>query len=257
MSSPTPAALTTARLILRRWRDADRPQFAALNADPEVMRYFAAPLDRAASDAFVDRIEQGFDEHGYGLWALEVRATGEFLGFTGLALQTFEAPFTPAVEVGWRLARSAWGQGYATEAARAALAYGFGFPVHGLRSPEDQLLRRGDARSESESCGQHSLDDPFLRRCDARSESQSYGLRSLDDPLLRRGDDRALAGLDEIISITTRTNVASQAVMQRLGMTTRPEDDFEYSRLPEGHPLRPHVLYRLNRVEWAQRVSAD
>ncbi len=229
MRSLTPAAtLTTDRLLLRRWRDADRPPFAALNADAEVMRYFPAPLGRAASDAFVDRIEQGFDEHGYGLWALEVRATGEFIGFTGLALQTFDAPFTPAVEVGWRLARSAWGHGYATEAARAALDDGFGLPASGPRSPEDQLLRRGDAHSDSQS------DEP----------------RSVDDQLLRRGDAHPLAGLDEVVSMTTRTNVASQAVMQRLGMTTRAEDDFEYSRLPEGHPLRRHVLYRLNRDQW-------
>ncbi|WP_207455544.1 GNAT family N-acetyltransferase [Herbiconiux sp. SYSU D00978] len=117
--------LETPRLILRRWRDADRAPFAALNADPEVMRYFPATLDRQQSDAFVDRIEQHFDEHGYGLWALEHRGSGEFLGFVGLKLALFEAHFTPAPEVGWRLARAAWGQGYASEAATAALAAGF------------------------------------------------------------------------------------------------------------------------------------
>ena len=115
--------LTTARLLLRRWRDDDLVPFAALNADPEVMEHFPAPLTREQSDAMVGRIEAAFEEHGYGLWAVE-DATG-FVGFTGLAWQTFASPFTPALEVGWRLARSAWGQGYATEAATAALTHGF------------------------------------------------------------------------------------------------------------------------------------
>jgi ribosomal-protein-alanine N-acetyltransferase len=116
----------TARLLLRRWGDDDREPFAALNADPEVMRHFPAPLSRDESDALVDRIEQHFERHGFGLWALERRDSGDFLGFTGLAVPPFGAHFTPAVEVGWRLARSAWGAGYATEAAREALAVGFG-----------------------------------------------------------------------------------------------------------------------------------
>jgi RimJ/RimL family protein N-acetyltransferase len=118
--------LVTDRLVLRRWRPSDREPFAALNADPEVMRQFAAPLGRSASDAFVNRIEASFDELGYGLWAVEVRASSSFVGFAGLARQTFEAPFNPSVEVGWRLARSAWGHGYATEGARAALDHAFG-----------------------------------------------------------------------------------------------------------------------------------
>jgi ribosomal-protein-alanine N-acetyltransferase len=117
--------LQTERLVLRRWRESDREPFAAMNADPEVMRHFRAPLDREESDGFVDRIEARFDERGYGLWALERRSDGEFLGFTGLAWQTFDAPFTPCVEVGWRLARHAWGNGYATEAARECLRFGF------------------------------------------------------------------------------------------------------------------------------------
>jgi RimJ/RimL family protein N-acetyltransferase len=125
MSQDTPAGLETGRLLLRRWRPSDRAPFAALNADPEVMEHFPARLTRAESDAAVDRIEAGFDEHGFGLWAVEVKATGEFIGFTGLSVPSFEAHFTPAVEIGWRLARPAWGHGYASEAARRALAAGF------------------------------------------------------------------------------------------------------------------------------------
>ncbi|HEX7492237.1 MAG TPA: GNAT family N-acetyltransferase [Candidatus Limnocylindrales bacterium] len=125
MAAPGPT-LATSRLILRRWRQSDREPFARLNADPEVMSHFPRPLTREESDALVDRIEMRFDERGYGLWAVERRDDGVFLGFTGLAYQTFEAPFTPCVEVGWRFDRFAWGHGYATEAARAALAYGFG-----------------------------------------------------------------------------------------------------------------------------------
>ena len=96
-----------------------------MNADPAVMEYFPSTLTTQQSDRLIERIEEGFEANGYGLWALELRASGEFLGFTGLAMPAFEAHFMPAVEVGWRLAREAWGLGYATEAARAALAFGF------------------------------------------------------------------------------------------------------------------------------------
>jgi RimJ/RimL family protein N-acetyltransferase len=117
--------LLTERLILRRWHDADREPFARMNADPAVMRYFMRPLETAESDAFLERIEARFRADGYGLWAVERRDDAALLGLTGLAVQTFEAPFTPCVEVGWRFVASAWGQGYATEAARAALRFGF------------------------------------------------------------------------------------------------------------------------------------
>ena len=117
--------MRTERLLMRRWQPADRGPFAAMNADPEVMAHFPATLDRAASDAFVDRIEAGFDANGFGLWALERLDTGQFIGFTGLSVARFEAHFTPAVEIGWRLSRPAWGHGFATEAARRALRAGF------------------------------------------------------------------------------------------------------------------------------------
>ncbi|WP_461023593.1 GNAT family N-acetyltransferase [Thalassiella azotivora] len=175
----------TARLLLRPWRDDDRDPFAAMNADPRVMEHFVAPSTREGSDAFVDRIRQRWDDDGYGLWALERLDTGAFIGFTGLAPARFEAPFTPAVEVGWRLARDAWGHGFATEAATEALRFGF----------ED-------------------------------------------------------VGLTEIVSFTAVGNVRSQRVMERIGLVRDPDGDFDHPAVPAGHPVRPHVLYRLPRTTW-------
>ena len=121
---PTPERqLRTERLLLRGWRESDREPFAALNADAEVMRYFPAPLSRAESDALAERASAFLAERSWGLWAVE--RDGVFLGFTGLAEPRFDAHFTPAVEIGWRLARSAWGFGYATEAATAVLRFAF------------------------------------------------------------------------------------------------------------------------------------
>lgn len=182
------SCLRTERLLLRRWADADREPFAELNADPEVARYLRGPMSRADSDALVDRIEADFEAYAFGLWAVEVTETGGFIGFTGLSRPRFAAQFMPAVEVGWRLARGAWGHGYATEAARAALEYGFG-----------------------------------------------------------------PAGLDEIVSFTTRVNARSRAVMERLGMTHEEADDFDHPTLAAGDPLRPHVLYRLTRERWSRQ----
>jgi RimJ/RimL family protein N-acetyltransferase len=122
--------LSTDRLRLRHWSAAHREPFAALNADPEVMRYFPATLARTESDALADRIEAALARDGWGLWALEERSSGRFVGFTGLDRPGFEVHFTPAVEIGWRLARDVWGRGYATEAALAASA--FAFDVLGL-----------------------------------------------------------------------------------------------------------------------------
>ena len=122
MSAPT---LRTERLVMRGWRASDRAAFAAMNADPKVMEHFPGTMTRAESDGFADRIETHFAEHGFGLWAVEVPGVAEFIGFVGLAVPRFEAHFMPAVEVGWRLAAKWWGRGYATEAAREALRFGF------------------------------------------------------------------------------------------------------------------------------------
>jgi ribosomal-protein-alanine N-acetyltransferase len=117
--------LTTARLRLRQWREEDLAPFAALNADPQVMEFFPKVLTRAESDAVAGRIRDHFARHGFGLWAVEAPGVVDFMGFVGLAVPSFEAHFTPCVEIGWRLAREHWGHGYATEAATAALAFGF------------------------------------------------------------------------------------------------------------------------------------
>jgi RimJ/RimL family protein N-acetyltransferase len=117
--------IRTARVLLRRWRPDDGDPFAAMNADPVVMEHFPAPLSREESDAFAGRIDEHFDRHGFGLWALEVPGVTPFAGFVGLSVPAFAAHFTPCVEIGWRLAAAHWGKGYAVEAARAVLAFGF------------------------------------------------------------------------------------------------------------------------------------
>lgn len=122
--------LRSRRLLLRRWRPADREPFAALNADPVVMAFMPAALSRAESDALAQRIEAHFETHGFGLWALEVVGGAPFIGFAGLNAVDFQAPFAPAIEIGWRLDAAFWGRGYATEAAAKAAAYAFG--VRGL-----------------------------------------------------------------------------------------------------------------------------
>ncbi len=177
---PRGPELRTERLLLRRWQDDDRAPFAAMNADPVVMEFLTTVLTRAESDDFVDRIEAAFDQRGWGLWAVEVVADRAFAGFVGLWPADFDAGFTPAVEIGWRLAASFWGHGYAPEGSRAVLKFGF-----------EKL------------------------------------------------------GLDEIVSFTAVVNERSQRVMQKIGMTRDPRDDFDHPRLPDGHRLRRHVLYRV------------
>ncbi len=119
------AKMETERLLLRRWCDGDRDAFAAMNANPDVMRYFRSTLSRDESDAFMARIETHFDAHGFGFWAVEEKQSGQLVGLTGLARVTFDAPFAPAVEIGWRFMPHVWGMGYAPEAARAAMHAGF------------------------------------------------------------------------------------------------------------------------------------
>jgi RimJ/RimL family protein N-acetyltransferase len=172
--------LVTTRLRLRAWRPEDREPFAALNADPRVGEFLGGPLDRASSDAVATRIDAHFAAHGFGLWAVEIVGGPAFAGFVGLSVPRFSAPFTPCVEIGWRLAVDCWGHGYASEGARAVLDHGFG-----------EL------------------------------------------------------GLTEIVSFTVPSNLRSRRVMEKLGMVRDPDGDFDHPALPEGHPLRRHVLYRV------------
>lgn len=179
-------SLTTPRLRLRPWRDVDRAPFALMSANPDVMAYLTPMPARELSDAWIDRQCAHQAAHGFSFWATELRETGEFIGSVGLVRVRYSAHFTPAVEVGWRLAKRFWGRGYAPEAGAAALRFGF-----------DSL------------------------------------------------------GFEEIVAITTPSNTNSQRVMGKLGMTRDPADDFDHPLVPEGDPLRRHVLFRLRRDAWS------
>jgi RimJ/RimL family protein N-acetyltransferase len=183
--------LTTPRLILRAWREEDLEPFACLNADERATQYLLNRLTRAQSDAMVARIDAHFEREGFGLWAVEAPGVAPFIGAVGLVVPSFSAAFTPSVEIGWRLDTAFWGRGFASEAAGAALAFGF-----------------------------------------------------------------EKAGLDEIVAFTVPANTRSRAVMQRLGMTRSPADDFDHPLVPAGHPLRRHVLYRLSKEAWAVTAAA-
>lgn len=173
-------ALTGDRVLLRPWHDGDGDSFAAMNADPRVMEFFVAPLSRAESDALLASIRAVIAERGWGWWCVDIG--GKCAGFTGLSVPPYETPFTPCVEVGWRFRLQFWGRGYATEAARLALDYGF----NTLQLPE-------------------------------------------------------------IVSFTAMGNQRSRRVMERIGMQRDFAGDLAHPRIPEGHPLRSHVLYRLKR----------
>ncbi|MBN8999601.1 MAG: GNAT family N-acetyltransferase [Rhizobiales bacterium] len=174
----------TDRLILRQWEDRDVDAFAAINADAEVMRFFPAPLTHEETVAYVERM-RSFDDTGLGFRAVEEKATGDLVGVVGMAPVGPLMPVAPAIEIGWRLARRHWGKGYASEAARAWLAYGFG-----------------------------------------------------------------TMAFDEIIAFTFAGNLPSRRVMERLGMSYDPAVDFDHPALPAGHPLAPHVTYRLRRDDF-------
>jgi ribosomal-protein-alanine N-acetyltransferase len=120
-----PYIISTPRLGLRQWADADIEPFVEMNIDAEVMRYFPSTLTKTETLAFIERIKTSFAANGFGLWAVDIKATSEFIGFTGFSIPRFQSFFTPCVEIGWRLKKSAWGNGYATEAAAACLQYGF------------------------------------------------------------------------------------------------------------------------------------
>lgn len=174
--------LETERLLLRRWRTADREPFARMNRDPRVMELLAGRLTRDKSDRLVERIERHFERHGFGLWAAELRESSSLIGYVGLSVPVFEAHFMPCVEIGWRLAAEYWGKGLATEGAREVARYAF----------------------------------------------------------------EALE-LEALVSFTVPVNLRSRRVMEKIGMTHDARDDFDHPGLPEGHPLRRHMLYRLGR----------
>ena len=181
--------IRTGRVLLRAWRASDLEPFAALCADPRVMEHYPAPLTRAESDDLVRRImPSALPLAALARGLSRFRTSRRFIGYVGLLEPTFESRFTPCVEIGWRLAAPYWGHGYATEAARAALAFGF-----------------------------------------------------------------TDAGLEEIVSFTVPANSRSIAVMRRLNMTQ--DGEFDHPRLPQGHPLQRHVLYRLSRTTWLRSAG--
>ncbi|HZX53751.1 MAG TPA: GNAT family N-acetyltransferase [Ilumatobacteraceae bacterium] len=132
----TTPRLQTARLLMREWRDSDRAPYAELNADPDVMRHFPSTLTSQQSDEMIERMIAHWDNRGFGLWAVERTDTSAFIGFVGLMMPVWQAPFTPCVEVGWRLAQQHWGNGFAPEAATAALEWGFA----NVELPADEIV---------------------------------------------------------------------------------------------------------------------
>jgi 3-dehydroquinate dehydratase/shikimate dehydrogenase len=184
--------IQTQRLLIRPWREEDLEPFALLNADSRVMEYFPATLSKMESDDLARRFVAKIEEKGWGLWVASLIDTEEFIGFIGLndlTPSTFPAPFTPAVEIGWRLSFDFWNKGYATEGAKAA---------------------------------------------------RNFAFEILD--------------LKEIVSFTAVQNQRSRRVMEKIGMTHDPRDDFDHPKLPKEHRLSRHVLYHLGVGEW-QRLK--
>ena len=175
--------LETQRLILRQWQPSDFEPFAQMNQDNEVMRYFPKHLSVEESIAMIEKSKVDLEHDKYGFWALLAKEGSEFLGFVALAQVQFECPFKGSIEIGWRLKKSAWGHGYASEAARELLNYGF---------------------------------------------------KNL--------------GLSEIVSLTAKLNKPSSRVMERIGMTRNPADDFDHPKIAFESPLRPHVLFKIKKM---------
>jgi anti-anti-sigma factor len=185
--------LRTERLLLRRWRPEDRDPFAAMNADPRVMEHFLSVLTRAESDGLVDRIEAGFEQHGFGLWAVEVPGVAPFVGFVGLAAQGPEFPFGPAVEVGWRLAHRYWGAGYATEGARAAIECGIdGFGLDEIVSFTAAVNLRSQRVMRRLGMTHHAADDFDHPRIPVGSPLRRHVLYRTAGTLLPVGTQRAM-----------------------------------------------------------------
>ena len=182
MAGNIPEELRTARLLLRRWQPADATAFAVLNADPRVMEHFPAVMSREQSDELIQRIQAHFQQHGFGLWAVEVPGLAAFIGFVGLSRPRFEASFTPCVEVGWRLAAEFWGRGYATEAARAALNFGFQSlnldEIVSFTVPANLRSRRVMKRLGMVHCPENDFDHPMLAPDHPLSRHVFYRIRT-------------------------------------------------------------------------------
>ena len=178
--------ITTPRLNLRLWRPSDLAPFAAINADQRVMEFYPDPLTREESDAVADRIQGGFTRHGFGLWALAIPGVAEFAGFVGLSVPRFEAEFTPCVEIGWRLAADFWGHGYATEAARAVLAYGFGTlglnEIVSFTASQNVRSRAVMERIGMQRCPELDFEHPVLSKGHRLSRHVFYRIRPLHPP---------------------------------------------------------------------------
>lgn len=170
----------SSRLGFRMWKESDREVFAKMNANKEVMRYFPKTLNSKETDDFLNRVQEHFNEYGYGLWAVEIKDTKEFIGFIGFLNATFEAEFTPCTEIGWRLNNKYWNNGYATEGAKACLEYGF-----------------------------NNLN------------------------------------LNSIYSFTAEINQPSENVMRKIGL--KKIGEFMHPKVEDGSPLKPHVLYKIEK----------